>query len=222
MKILIPVEYYQKLRAYVTSLRYEISGLGKILKNAAGNEFLIEDLRIFRQVVSPGNTILDKRALGRFYDDLVKEGEDMTKWRLWWHSHGNDNTFWSTTDIQTIEDFNTEQEMENYILSIVTNISGKMLSRIDVFEPARVTVENLDFEIVFDNKKIEDEAFAEVVEKVKTAEFIERRSKKRGKEISVPRSELIHTLPSGGQSTLFRGEEEYIFPPQEIREVKSE
>jgi hypothetical protein len=167
MKILIPVKIYQKLRAYTLATKHEIGGMAKIKRDEKGEIFTIEDLRIFEQVVSGGNVILDYKSQSKFYNELMEQNEDISMWRLWWHSHNTMEAFWSTTDEATIEDSDTENEKDNWSLSLVTNHAGDMVFRCDVFKPLRITVENIPYEILYDDAQIEDEVFKDIVEKVR-------------------------------------------------------
>lgn len=83
MKIIFPVKVYQKFRAYIDNSEDEISGLGKIVRN--NNIITILDLKIFTQTTSPAETTLDKKDLGKFYDELLQKGEGLDSWKTWWH-----------------------------------------------------------------------------------------------------------------------------------------
>jgi len=165
MKLVIPVKQYQKLLAYVKYCPYEISGLGKI-EVAEKKIFTVKDLRIFRQTVSWVETKLDKKALGKFYDKIIQEEGDLSQWRLWWHSHAEMETFFSATDVATIEDFDSELPSDNWLLSLVTNHRSQMSVRLDVFEPIRYTVKNLDWDIDFSDKQLKLQAIDEIAENV--------------------------------------------------------
>jgi len=170
MKIIIPIDIYQKMRAYVNAVDTEISGLGKIIsiEDFEGDiTFAIEDVKIFEQVVSGGNTEVDKKALACFYDDLIQAGEDPSLWKLWWHSHAQMGTFWSETDENTIEDFDNETEKDNWFLSLVTNLDREILTRLDIFSPFRIKKEEIPYEIIFDDAVISEEIRQEVKDKVK-------------------------------------------------------
>lgn len=166
MKILIPVNVYQKLRGYAQATNYEISGLGKL--TLLGDNILVEEIRIFEQEVGYANTKLDHRALAKFYDELMQADEDPSQWRMWWHSHAKMETFWSATDVATIEDFDTEMDANNWVLALETNREDEIITRIDIFKPLRVTVPDIPWEIYFENKRIEDDAFSEAMLKIKT------------------------------------------------------
>ena len=164
MKIIIPVSVYQKLRAYVDNSKYEISGLGKLKKES--DIITIEDVRIFRQIVSSGETILSHRSLSEFYDGIITEEGDLSSWKLWWHSHATFDAFFSQTDIDTIHDFDNEMVEDNWMLSIVTNHKGDLLARLDVFYPFHIALNNLEWDISFIDRNITLAARDEIAEKV--------------------------------------------------------
>jgi len=164
MKIIIPVKVYQKLRSYVNGTPYEISGLGKI--SLVEDRITIEDIRIFEQYVTTGETVLDRRALGKFYDEIIKEEGDLLNWKLWWHSHADFGVFFSGIDESTIEDFDNETERDNWHLSIVSNHKAEMLARLDIFSPVRCTISEIDWEISFEDKVVQYATLDEIAEKV--------------------------------------------------------
>lgn len=165
MIIKIPVNVYQKLRAYVDCTKTEISGFGKIKKE--GHVITIEDVRIFHQVVSGGDAMLDSRATGRFWDEIIQEEGDLSAWKLWWHSHATFKAFFSGIDLTTIEDHHDNQtKEENWFLSLVTNHAGDILAQVDIFYPLRCTISNIDWEITYDNKELKMDVLDEIAEKV--------------------------------------------------------
>ncbi len=167
MIIIFPVKVYQKIRAYVESTKLEISGLGKILID--GDEIFIQDVRILRQVVSPANTVLDRNGLGEFYDQIITEEGDLSNWKLWWHSHADMDTFFSGTDLATIEDFDNETPHDNWMFSLVTNRDGDIMARIDIFNPLRCTIPVTEWKIDYQDPIIKVQALDEVAEKVMTS-----------------------------------------------------
>ncbi len=195
MKLIFPIKQYQKLRTYVNATEYEISGLGKVKKD--GENFVIEEVRLFRQKATMGNTILDKRDLGKFYDELVRNGEDLRNWKLWFHSHCDMEAFWSSVDVKTIEDFDNEMAQDNWMISLVTNKSGKTLIRIDIFQPIRCTIDDIDFDIDFEDKELEEATLDEITEKVEI--YVPFQTKNREKK----RTDWLNKTPPGKN----------VFPP---------
>ncbi len=153
MKLIIPSPVYKKLRAYVLAVTTEISFLGKVEK-VNNNLVVLHDIYLLPQVVGSAHTVLDKEAMGRFYDDLMEKGEDPSSWKTWIHSHADMQAFYSGTDENTIESFDLERPDDNWFLSIVVNRAGAFIPRIDLFSPIRVTITDIEWDIVFNQDDI--------------------------------------------------------------------
>ena len=164
--ILLKPLAYQKLQSYIRNVESEISGLGKVIADEYTGNFVVEDIRLITQKATLATTTMDSNGVAKFMDDLISEGEDTSLWKLWWHSHANMDVFWSGTDVNTINDFNTEQKLDNYFVSIVGNKAGRLKCRIDVFYPLRHTVDDIPWEIDDFNEELEKQIQAEVAEKV--------------------------------------------------------
>ncbi len=164
MKVIFKPEAFQKLRAYINSIDYEISGFGKVEK--VGEDLVVTDVKIFQQVVSETHTTMDAMALAAFWDELMVAGEDIGKWKLWWHSHVNMPALFSGTDYDTIDEFDTELGEENWILAIVANKLGKMLARVDIFQPIRCTINDLSWDIEVGNVNMITDVTQEIMDKV--------------------------------------------------------
>jgi proteasome lid subunit RPN8/RPN11 len=164
MKVIFPVKIYQKFRAYIDNSNNEISGLGKISR--LNDIITIEDIKIFKQTASPTETTLNKNDLGMFYDEIVQKGESLVDWKLWWHSHALMKAYFSSVDLDTIEDFDNDLSENNWMLSIVSNHDGDLLARIDVFSPIRCTMHQIDWEIDFRDQQTTLNAINEIKEKV--------------------------------------------------------
>lgn len=128
----------RKLDTYVSLALGEISGLGKIKRMERG-ALLIEDIFIFDQDCTPSHTELNSDAVS---DDMLDADLDVATIRLWWHSHGDMDTFWSPEDNETIHGLSNE-----WMVSLVTNFAGDYLCRLDVYEPMQMTTENVSFQV---------------------------------------------------------------------------
>jgi hypothetical protein len=131
--VFILPEARRKLDAYIQLCKLEISGLGTVTQY--GNNFLIEDIFLFKQQASIGETNLDGAAIANFLIQLIEEGIDPNKVKLWWHSHANNHCFWSDIDDSTIDLFNN-----GWMISIVGNHMDTYLTRVDLYEPIRVGI----------------------------------------------------------------------------------
>jgi hypothetical protein len=129
-----------KLRAFIDTCEYEISGLGKV--EELGGNFELVDVVILEQDVTGVKTDMRDNALGKFAFDLQKKGDDISKWNCWWHSHVNMSAYFSGTDTDTIESSNEQR----YMVSLVGNKKKEWQARLDIYEPAHATAE-LDVEV---------------------------------------------------------------------------
>jgi hypothetical protein len=121
-------EAWRKMRLWTDLCTYEISGLG--LVDEDGSDFVLTDLRLVEQEVTPLATALDGAAVSNLIVDLLDANEDVDRLRLWWHSHARETCFWSGEDERTISTFQND-----YMISIVTNQAGRFLARLDRYEP---------------------------------------------------------------------------------------
>lgn len=165
MSIHIPFHLYLKLFAYIQNCKNEISGLGKV--QLKGDEIHVTDIRIFEQTVSGAETVLDAGALGKFYNEIIKEqgASEMVNWKIWWHSHAAMRTFWSGVDVTTIDNFDNQMDSHNWYLSIEGNHAKSMINRVDVFAPFRHTIHNLDMKIIInENLTVDRDELEEVLD----------------------------------------------------------
>lgn len=110
----------------------EVSGLGKV-ECLGRDDFLCTDVVLFEQESSWGGTELSQEAVAEFFAALIERGEDPGQYRLWWHSHGRHQCFWSRTDVKTIERLG-----DTWLVSVVGNVAGDLLARIDIFKPVHL------------------------------------------------------------------------------------
>ena len=121
---------FRKLCLYIALCPMEIGGLGEVER--PGPNFLITDLFILPQKISPAETELDPAAIFDVLERCVAEGRDPASLCLWWHSHADMEVEWSETDEQTIAGLPGD-----YMLSIVGNKAGAFACRLDVLRPSR-------------------------------------------------------------------------------------
>lgn len=189
MKIKITNEAYQKLKYFILSCDTEIAGLGKVSEIEIEQEcdeyngmgygsdlhkktesvpaLLIHDIEILPQKVTGVHATLDEDALAKFLTNKIKSGEDVSEYKVWWHSHVDMEAYFSHIDKATIE----ESTEFPYLISIVGNKKMEFETRIDIFKPLRITLPAvLDVEHAGD-KKIEAWCKKEIEEKVESERF---------------------------------------------------
>ena len=140
-QIEIPLNVYRKLFYYVKATDSEISGLGAVeLKKSGGKErYVIKDVFLFKQKSTGGGTVLNKPAMAKFQVEYIKKGGDPGELRCWFHSHANMGTFWSMTDDECCNGFDSD----SWMISIVANHSNSIRGRLDLYKPKRVHDRNL-------------------------------------------------------------------------------
>jgi hypothetical protein len=141
---------FQKLRLYIELCPMEIGGLGAVERS--GPNFVITDLFILSQKVSPAETELDPAAVFEVLQGCVAEGRDPASLCLWWHSHAEMDVEWSETDERTIESFPGD-----LMLSIVGNKAGAFACRLDTLRPTRQMLTDLPVTIIPDGDEEVDE-----------------------------------------------------------------
>jgi hypothetical protein len=152
-RIFIASEAKQKLDLYIKHTDSEVSGLGTVA--VIENNFLIKDIYLFEQECTGSDTDLSQEDVAKLILESVRLGLDPSGLKLWWHSHVNMSTFWSPTDKATAGRFGN-----GWMLSIVGNKNGDYLARLDLYNPIRLTIDNLKLEVY-------QSASDELIEKIK-------------------------------------------------------
>lgn len=153
----------EKLRLYVDLCPYEISGLGEV--EILPDRFLVRDLHLLKQRCYHAYTELLPDDLARFLIAFVEQGKDPAILKLWWHSHGEMELFWSPIDDYTARGFQND-----YMLSLVTNKAGEQRCRLDLYQPLKLTIDRLPVIIPIpasvEERKIRDLIGQEIAEKL--------------------------------------------------------
>lgn len=125
IQIHYPFEVYQKIMHWVKKSPHEISGFGNVTYDKKTKVFTVVDVFLINQINSAAQTETDDVDLGKLLFQQDKAyGEGACK--LWWHSHANMNTFWSGTDIDTINKYGGN----GYIIATVFNKKEEMRSAV--------------------------------------------------------------------------------------------
>lgn len=160
--VYITPEAKQRLDLYIQCADGEISGLGTVTR--LGNDFLIAAVHLFEQECTGASTELSSEDVSKFLLQAVRADLDPSGLKLWWHSHVNMGCFWSGTDETTASGFSN-----GYMLSLVGNKRGDYRIRLDIFEPIRITLDELELRLHYpENNSLRQEIEAEIKEKVKT------------------------------------------------------
>ena len=156
----------QKLDLYIKCCPQEISGFGTVERYEKA--FLITDVFIFNQECSTSNSDMSSEDVSKYLVEAVNEGVDPSTIKLFWHSHADGGVFWSGVDNNCIDQLST-----SWLLSIVGNHKGDYLVRLDLYNFARVTIDDLDFRVHTPPVEGLKEAIeAEIAEKVTVKTYV--------------------------------------------------
>jgi hypothetical protein len=139
--------------------RGEFSCLGVV-----DDDLGVHDVQLFDQVCTPASTDLDQQALARFLVD--HQQPELV--RAWIHSHGNLSVFWSQQDDACIEGLANE----SFLVSIVVNKRRDLRCRIDIFQPTRLTLDEVPVDVRvprYDLKAESERLFRQHVTEVQAA-----------------------------------------------------
>jgi hypothetical protein len=124
----------QLLDMYISECPTEISGLGTV--EAIGGRLTITGVYLLEQQVTSCETVLPAIVVAKFLGELARRGVDVSKVRLWWHSHADITSYFSSTDTNTIESFGSVP----WWVSLVGNHAGDYQARIDVYPTDTIPV----------------------------------------------------------------------------------
>jgi hypothetical protein len=142
---------WDKLVGWVQSCPLEVSGLGFVEKK--GIEFTVVKVFLLKQLCGSAYTDLESDFYGKFGTKMISENmEEWNKYqgfRFWWHSHVNMGTFWSGTDLATIERLSKSGNKEAWGMSMVMNKKNEYRLLFD-HSSIGIRLDNLDLAIIDD------------------------------------------------------------------------
>lgn len=139
LKVEIDEKSWDTLFGWCRAATSEVSGMGLIKKD--GSTFSIYDVFLPKQTCHHSGTTLTEEGKALLQGELHKKKIPGSNLRLWWHTHYNFGTFFSTTDVQTIEELCGNNK--DWILSMVINQAGDYKCRLDIMNPIRIAIENI-------------------------------------------------------------------------------
>ena len=152
VKFIISELAHKKVMHWVSKSNKEVSGFGVTSRenNNGTLEFRVHDVFLLEQEVGGAHTDIDAKALGKLMHKVLKDTtyRNVSKYQLnwWWHSHVRMNTFWSTTDTDTIKSIGKN----GLCLASVFNQQGDIRSALayasnnPVFGESTVMVDEVD------------------------------------------------------------------------------
>ena len=160
----IPIQIWQRIRYYIDACTpREVTGIGTITR-IDSRTLRVTKVFLPNQCSSAGYCECDDEALNGIIFNLVEDNPARAgDLRFRWHSHANGQCFWSTTDQEDINNWQSDS-----VINLVSNVKGDILARLDMFEPFRIA--NIPLEVIIDLPESEDlrrECFAEAQQKVR-------------------------------------------------------
>ncbi|HUV84235.1 MAG TPA: hypothetical protein VMV86_00915 [Methanosarcinales archaeon] len=157
----IDPECRKKLQYWADAATGEVSGLG-LVENEDG-KMVVREVFILEQECTGSETELDTEAIAKLMTELLQNDKDPSKLKFWWHSHVNMGVFWSGTDDECAETLSSE-----FAFSTVVNKKGESKTRLDLYEPFRITVDNIRLlEITAEDENLKKQCEQDVKDKVK-------------------------------------------------------
>ena len=144
LRVRIDADSMERINHWTDIAAGEWSCLGSV-----SDDILVGDVRLMDQVCSAASTELSQEALATF---LVTHPQPELV-RAWIHSHGRLGVFWSQQDEACIEGLAND----TYLVSIVVNKKREFKVRIDVWQPFRLTFDDLPLEIRLPDQNLRGE-----------------------------------------------------------------
>lgn len=160
----IPIQIWQRIRYYIDACTpREVTGIGTITR-IDSRTLRVTKVFLPNQCSNAGYCECDDEALNGIIFNLVEDNPARAgDLRFRWHSHANGQCFWSATDQEDINNWQSD-----WVVNLVSNVKGDILARLDMFEPFRIA--NIPLEVIIDLPESEDlrrECFAEAQQKVR-------------------------------------------------------
>lgn len=160
-RLIIDTELYEYMMTLAReSAPNEILGMGMLSKRCRGHntEFILEEVFVPEQTVSPGYCKFKKGAQNDIINEVLERGDSPEGLCFRWHSHAFGSVYFSQTDEKDIDDCDSP-----YVVNLVVNARRDMVARLDVLEPVRVR--HVPLEIIVEpseNEKLVRECKAEI------------------------------------------------------------
>tara|TARA_Y100000593_G_scaffold17372_2_gene34751 strand:+ start:770 stop:1657 length:888 start_codon:yes stop_codon:yes gene_type:complete len=136
----------------------EIGGMSVMIEDEDG-DWELKDPVILKQVVTAGNTHLDKDELAKYYTRTAKKYAKKNFRFCWWHSHHTMDAFWSGTDTNTIDEFSDG----DFSFALVVNLKEEYKFRVSIWKPFPMH-KDVELSVICNEKKFPKKLVDEVNE----------------------------------------------------------
>ena len=144
LRVRIDADAMERIWHWTDLAAGEFSCLGTVT-----DDVVVGGVQLFDQVCTSASTELDQDALAKF---LVTH-QQPERVRAWIHSHGTLGVFWSQQDEACIEGLANDI----CLVSIVVNKKREWKARIDIWQPFRLTFDDLPLEIRLPDQQLRGE-----------------------------------------------------------------
>ena len=146
----IEVLVAQKIWMWTELASGEVSALGMVEELRDTQTGIVAGLRVtdiflIKQISTDAETELDPKAVAGLMLELEQAGQDVSRLRFWWHSHGSLSVFWSDQDESCVSDLANGE----YLLSLVVNKRRESLCRLDQFHPCHMYLSDVHWEVYY-------------------------------------------------------------------------
>ena len=215
--IMIHANAWSKIKNWVKlASPDEVSALG-LVDELRDNDnsiigFLISEVFLLDQTCNIVETTISDEAISKLMVDLSDNGHDLSALKCWIHSHGKMGVFWSNTDDECCGKLSNN----SYTISIVTNLRGDILCRLDIYNPVHVTLDEIPVQVYYPEEDSLSEWCKEEFErKVKKEPLVVRKTKRKGKVAEFGTLDEIEEAYEKGEIT-FEDYYQYCYMDDEV------
>lgn len=139
LQVVFTAEAWRKINGYIKAVEGEVSGLGRaVVINKTTIQ--ITDIYLWKQECSSATTeVVDHNAVFDLVSELDGQGVPTEELCVWWHSHYNFQSFFSGTDVATIEGWVNDK----FLVAVVGNQAEEYKACVAIKSPLRVTVSDV-------------------------------------------------------------------------------
>lgn len=162
LKLVIPIESYQRIMAYTQLVDTEITQFADITLDSETGELRIGEVYLLKQTAGGAHVDMEEEDVSGFMIECIKKGMTQLP-QCWIHSHVNMEAYFSQIDIPT---YKKTLNNGNWIVALVVNKRQEMKAVFQMFKPFTHTWE-LPIEIDYQYRMIPAALEREVKRKVK-------------------------------------------------------
>lgn len=123
-ELLIPLESYKKIMAYVDICDTEVTGFADVEYNPETYQFVIGEVHLVEQEAGAGHVLMDEDIMAKFNVEMIQKGATQLP-QLWWHSHVNFQASFSSID----EGTSLQLQNDTFNISLVVNKKRGMYAK---------------------------------------------------------------------------------------------